>query len=399
MALQLRRWLAPFGITLAVIAGGWYWTRLTTRTIRTRALASQGAADTDAGAAAARWRANDLELALARARLAADPTLRHARATSAPTVALLIATPDSLRARADSIFQPALADAWHTLGLGTTKVGVAVALDLTPRFPLDAAPSSTPAPSSAPLLWALPDTGDRSTCVAFVSDRYYTNLLVRRGGRLSRAELAAQLVAQIGPCALIARYGVPGVRVRRWLGRRGWDLAQQMIGIGPTPAEWIRRYLGTWKSPPPWWWETLDQMRPMAHACLGGRAIACRAAVVEGDNDDPFDSLTRFIKPQNIFALNLAPLLAGSEYLPAVAAAAGPARFEEFWNTDLPVDSALSLALGQRVGRWTAEWQRSIAPAPPLGPLPGMADAAVGLGIALAAVTAVALGARRRVVR
>ncbi|HET7025013.1 MAG TPA: hypothetical protein VFI39_07415 [Gemmatimonadales bacterium] len=364
-----------------------------------RALPAESPADAAVSAAAARWRSNDQDLTLTRERLALAPALRIARAGGDVNAALLIVGVNAGPPRVDSLLHLALADAWRSLGLGATKVGVAIVVDLSPGTPHHAAADSTPTPFNSYLFWALPDSSDRSTCTVVIADRFYARRLLQQGRSPSRTETSAWLATRIGPCALIARFGVPGPRVRHWLGGREWDLAQQPTWRGALPSDWARSFLMQGGPVPRWWWRVLDEMRPAAHACLGGRASACRAAVAEGDAEASTDSHPRIVEPNPGYAFNRVGLLEGAHYLFDVADAIGPQRFQDFWNTALPVDSALSLALGKPVGRWTAEWQRRTLPTPPLGPMPSPADAAIGLGAAIAAVALLLLSVHRRVVR
>ncbi|MGH7532135.1 MAG: hypothetical protein ACREL4_02480, partial [Gemmatimonadales bacterium] len=363
----MNRWILPAAVVFVVIAAGVWGTQLRRVHLTVRELPAESPADAAVSAAAARWRSNDRALTLARDRLALAPALRAARDRGDVNAALLIVGADRTTPRVDSLLHLALGDTWHLLGLGATKVGVAVVVDLSPKAPRDTATASTPTPLNSYLLWALPDSSDRSTCSVIIDDRYYARRLLQQGHDPSRAETAAWLATRIGPCALVARFGVPGPRVRSWLGTRGWDLAQQPTWRGALPSDWARSYLVQGGPVPRWWWEILDEMRPVAHACLGGRASACRTAVADGDGESITDSFPRILEPNPGYAFTLVGLLEGAHYLFDVADDAGPQRFQEFWNTTLPVDSALSLALRKPVGRWTAEWQRRALPTPPLG--------------------------------
>jgi hypothetical protein len=89
----------------------------------------------------------------------------------------------------------------------------------------------------------------------------------------------------------------------------------------------------------------------------------------------------------------------GERYLADVAREVGRERFLRFWNSSLPVDTALAAALRAPVGEWSARWQRRFGPRLPLGPAAPLSAMLLGIVLGGAAVASVVLTASRREVR
>jgi hypothetical protein len=109
--------------------------------------------------------------------------------------------------------------------------------------------------------------------------------------------------------------------------------------------------------------------------------------------------MTRVVTPTPGWRVEKQRLLGGGWFLGEVARAVGDDRFLQFWRTDLPIDSALSLALSRPVGEWTAEWQRGVAPRPMLGPAAAFLSVVFGLVTALGALALLLAAAHRREVQ
>jgi len=183
--------------------------------------------------------------------------------------------------------------------------------------------------------------------------------------------------------------------VRRWLNARSWDLALSLADDSSSFAA-----AGGWLGPPnsAWFWEAVYSYPSATVGCLAGRPDACRRAVVMGENPDaeiPVPDIARterrWWRPQH--------MIGGRRYLGDVARAAGRERFLTFWNSRLPVDSALTLALKEPVGEWTARWQGRFRARVRLGPAAPLGASAMGLVIAGLAFASVAFWSSRRQVR
>jgi hypothetical protein len=333
------------------------------------------------------WREADdaWRLALARERL--RPVLGERRARDLPSYALLVSGPDSSRGRAEGTIQPALDSLWARLGLGVTKVSVGLVVDFD-RFRGSGAPASSGAMRQT--VYLPPDSADRTTCIALVPGPAFA----LRRQQPQQEEVIEWLRSRLGPCAFYARFGVPGPRVRAWLTRRHFDLAS--VPAWDRPATTGR--MQDWFRDPRtgrWWWAGVYGVDPQGLGCLAGRAAACAAAIREQDVEGA-PAQPGPLRGVNPWELRKQPLVGAGWFLSDVVRQAGEDRFQDFWITDLPVDTALTLALREPMGKWAVAWQRTMAPAPPLGAAVAPLDAGLGIGVALALVGALAWGIHRR---
>jgi hypothetical protein len=110
------------------------------------------------------------------------------------------------------------------------------------------------------------------------------------------------------------------------------------------------------------------------------------------------DSVSRVVSPDDRWWVGQS-LIPGERYLADVAAAIGRERFRRFWNSPLPVDTSLTLALGQPIGDWTVGWERRFSRPLPLGAAAPLGGTLLALLISATAVTLAAMAASRRQVR
>ncbi|HEY3279962.1 MAG TPA: hypothetical protein VGJ83_05570 [Gemmatimonadales bacterium] len=357
---------------------GWFGPRAPTPT----------AARQRAQALAGEWRAAQaaVRLAESRGRLPVAP---------AEGPALLFVGPDSVPVAPRRRVAAALDSAWHQLGLGETKISVGVVLQFRPGADRPGAPSER----GGGVAYLLPDSTDRTACVVLLPPGLgLTRWLLSERRPEDRFRLEDWLAASLGPCAFYAAYGAPGKPVRRWLAQRGFDLALAPAWRDPPQGSpyvgfFVNSMTRTWN------WEWVYHQSFPAVACLGGRAGGCREAVLAGAGGDWRDSVPRVLVPSRVW-WRQQRLIAGERYLADVARAVGPERFVRFWNSPLPVDTALAAALGEPVGEWTARWQGSLGPPlPPLGASAPLGSALLALLLAAGALSGVALSAARRQVR
>jgi hypothetical protein len=395
MARELRWWLVATlavcgGIALAYVPprgvrGGRAEervTRLTAARTRVQALEWQ-------------WRAAHLAVRFAdyRQRLAAP--LAELRATNRPGPALLIDGPDPVPPAIRLGIALALDSAWRRRGLGVTKVSVAVVFDLGRRTTARAA---TPKAEAA-RAYLLPDSTDRTTCVAVVAAPHLARYLAPRPDTKAFFAQWRYIGNFYGPCAFYAAFGAPGNTVRHWLGRRNFDLAGypdwgHEVTFGPT--DWLQNAAAKHYS---WFWaEVYRSVSPAGVACLGGRIDRCRDAVLDGADDASDDSLPRIVATTFSWR-EQTRLLEGYRYLSDVTADVGHDRFLRFWNSSLAVDTALATALKMPVGAWTERWQRRFGVRLTLGAAPPLGAALLGLLLAAAAVASVLVSVARREVR
>ena len=285
---------------------------------------------------------------------------------------------------------------WRDLGLAETKIAVGVVVDR-----IEETDASVPREESWGPSYLLPDSANRTVCLV----RLVENAGWRRAVQREPAStwLRQWLKSSLGPCAFLAAYGMPGRSVRRWLGGRSFDLAlapswDDSVSMGGRKGTWWRSQLTLgdgkrWR----WWWDYIYHQSFPAVACLAQRVAGCREAVLATTDDDSKRSSVvmtsrRFWQHQR--------LIGGTFYLSDVAREVGRDRFLEFWNSSLPVDTALARALRRPVGEWTASWQQRLLPAQlRLGASAPAGASLLAAFLAAVAVATVALTARKRQVR
>lgn len=306
----------------------------------------------------------------------------------------LIMTGADNRATALQAHIEALVDSvWRDLGLAETKITVGVVIDQ-----VEEPDASLPREESWGASYLLPDSANRTIClVRLVGNATWRRAVQRESA--SNAWLRRWLKSGLGPCAFLAAYGMPGRSVRSWLSGRDFDLAlspswDDSVSIGGGIGAWLTLGAGgRWR----WWWEYIYQQSFPAVACLAQRVAGCREAVLATTGDDSRRSdvvmtTRRFWQRQR--------LIGGTFYLSDVAREVGRDRFLEFWNSSLPVDTALARALRQPVGVWTASWQRRFLPTQlRLGPSAPLGASLMAAFLAALAVATVSLTARKRQVR
>lgn len=281
--------------------------------------------------------------------------------------------------------------AWQDLGLAETKITVGVVLDQ-----LEASDTSMPREESWGPAYLLPDSANRAVCLVRLGRTATLRRAIQRESS-SNAWLRPWLKSSLGPCAFLAAYGMPGRSVLSWLSGRGFDLAltpswNDSASVRGRQESWLM--LGDrWR----WQWEYIYHQSFPAVACLAQRVAGCREAVLAATGDG--SERSGVVMTSRDF-WRRQRLIGGTSYLSDVAKEVGRDRFLEFWNSPLPVDSALARALRQPVGVWTASWQQQFLAAPlRLGPsAPARASLLAGFLAALAVAT-VALTARKRQIR
>ncbi len=190
----------------------------------------------------------------------------------------------------------------------------------------------------------LPGVTDGRTCLLLATPR--------SAGRLER---------ELGLCAYYAAFGVPGPHVRDWLqGRR----------FGPT-LSWNWTESSSTAVRDPWkgdsTWPVLrlvalasGNLPPQYHAglasvaCLQGSLPACRETVLDSPRPVPLHPWVETYGYRLAYGMFLPGL--EEHLLSDMAHDLGPDRFRRFWQSPLPVDSALQAAAGVSLDTWTGQW-------------------------------------------
>ena len=291
--------------------------------------------------------------------------------------------------------EAALDTAWQALGLGETKVRVAVVLELArPRAMVD---RPSPAEGAA---YLAPDSTDRTTCIALLpAGPYWTRFLLgkREARNAGFGGFPRWLQAGLGPCAFYAAYGTPGKPVRRWLAARNWDVAR-ILGSNGIAGERFTSLDLLGDARYSWYWDQVYSFPPATVACLAGRSSGCRTAVLGGSDAASPAAGPQIVRSERRW-WRAQRLLPGERYLSDVAREVGRDRFQGFWASSLPVDTALAAALKQPVGEWTKQWERRFVAPIRLGAAAPWSATAGALLLGAVAVLAVMLTATRRQVR
>ena len=338
---------------------------------------------------AAAWRELAVEQRLLEYRERLRPEVERRRAHELPGPAVIVDWPDA----SDDLRRyvaTALDTVWARSGLGATKITVGVVADFGTPNPARGQPS-LPRSMTA---YLLPDSSDRNTCLVFLQGFQWgrsLRALPRPARRDPRFE--AFLQNALGPCAYFAAFGAPGREIRRWLGARRFDLALYPRWA-PAPDSNAYDYLVAQRNQP-WFWVEVYQYPPAAIGCLAGRAADCRAAVLEGAGTT--EPPPRVVTTERWWWHQ--SLAGGEHYLADAVRSLGHERFQRFWSSELPVDTALAEAFRKPVGEWTRGWQASVVPPVRLGPAVPAASALLGLLLATAAVSIVVRSVSRREVR
>jgi hypothetical protein len=337
--------------------------------------------------AAERWRLAEAERRLAEYRRRLDPDL--ALYAEHGGAALLVIAPhnslDADRAR----YRALLDTVWHSLGLGVTKVTVGVVVDLGDDSERS---GRTPPLKRGVTLHVLPDSTDRTTCLAVLSPALGFARAIGPASGAGQTRAREWMATGLGPCAFYAAYGAPGRPVRRWLGHHHFDIAEHP----PIPGDSAPHDLLAYKpAPRRWFYDWVYVWSPAAVGCLGGRPDDCRTAVLAGADEREVDVIPpRLVQRRTRWRERT--MLEGGRFLADVAQEAGPVRFQRFWISTQPVEAALETALGSPVGEWTERWQRRFGPEIPLGPSIPASAVWLGLSLAAGAIAATAAAVHRR---
>ncbi len=345
---------------------------------------------------AARWRSTALELQLLAARDRLHPEMVRRRALELPGPALLFEGPDTLASAARELVRARLDSVWAGLGLGITKISVGVVLRVGRPIGRPDEPSWNGGFTQEAYL--LPDSIDRTSCIVLLalSTTWNPGILLAQTPPSATEALTGFLKNGLGPCAFHAAFGTPGRAVKRWLGARQYDLALDPSwerGLDSGRAGRFTAQLDPDMNP--WFWLDAYHYPPLAVACLAGRSPACRASVLAAahttDDSSRVVTTTRWWQRQQ--------LVGGDHYLADVVRDVGRPRFQEFWSSEVPVDTALTVALHKPIGDWTRAWQVRFVPRIRLGPSTSLGASLLGVMLAVLSVALVTWSVGRREAR
>jgi hypothetical protein len=210
----------------------------------------------------------------------------------------------------------------------------------------------------------LPPVTDGRTCIVELPVGWSLRWMVKAKEPPPADQLAQWLRQGLGPCAFYAAFGRPGPAVEAWLLDRGFDLGYDMDWVAPPPpGRWYgldENYPATLRAALFWMPDSRYGGSLDAVACNAGDLRRCRAALFASDTAEAPGGWRR--APRGVvnrpYWLLRSSLYGGSRYLADLVRDAGRDRFETFWRSSLPVDSAFQLGIGVPIETWTARWQR-----------------------------------------
>ena len=263
---------------------------------------------------------------------------------------------------ADSV----VAELWDRIG--ATNPGVSVAV-LAYNIGKYQQPSYTGA--------LITKAGDRTSCVAIApAGTDQDGELQLWGSALARA---------LAPCAVLATFGAPGTGVGSWLAATGYAAAQSNQWLIPSTAEFTHSPWIEWDEvgAGPWWPEGLFRwMQPTGLfdlarlvrppyfygasglRCINGDEGACvtsvlhSAIVLPAPDSMPQDvTLSAWLtSPRNTTVATVRP--PGPQMIAALITEFGRERFQKFWASSAPFETAFHDAFGETLGSWTTHWAK-----------------------------------------
>jgi hypothetical protein len=340
---------------------------------------------------AAEWREANASLEAIRHREEVNAAIEARTGAGLVGPGLITEGPDTTMVRLRPLIQAGFDSIWARLGIGESKIRVAVLVRDPDRL---GALRRLQVEGGYGISFILPDTSDRTTCMTLArSPFWFAN---RR--YIPKADLLNWTGTVLGTCAFYARFGMPSPRVEQWLARRDFDLALVPGWDDKRPFGRDRWELEDENVRDRWWdWQLYSYPRPVA-GCFAGRAEVCRRVLVAADLG-PEGRRPRVVAPRDRWDAARTLMVGSDQFLSEVVKRIGPDRFQEFWTTSLPVDSALSLALREPVGDFIVRYERAMGPAPRFGAATTPLDAGLGIVFSVLVVGLVMAAQGRRRVR
>ena len=373
MALTMTRWLAVAGGTCALIA--------------TASISSDPARSAATESSLEQVRLNDLRgrVALAAERWHAlarrDSLIARLPARNVSSTAPLLAIDPRLSGPHRSLIERAVRRQWNSLGIDSARIPVAIAVVI------DTAPSADGLGRGRGQIaydYQLPvragaGAGERCVVIATIQSAQSARADEHR-------ELAEQLATQragsslLGPCAFLARFGLPGTEIDAWLRSRSWDLAAHphwwTIPIAdsvPVGERWKAANDDGASIGGLFW------LSPDALGCTAGKVDRCDDALpaaVAGDSL-PFGGLIITNRARDPHWGTFS-----GRYISDLVTALGPDEFERFWRSDRAPDAALRAVAAIGLDTWTSQWARGLLGEQRVGPRLSLAELIIGLTVA-----------------
>jgi hypothetical protein len=315
----------------------------------------------------------------------------------------------STRERLDSLIETQ----WRLLAVSPTiPVTIAMVIDDDPS------PMGLPRPrrpnGGIPIDVFLPNASTNGRCIALAHVSIAVGRTAAAPSPIARNLSTPETIgALLSPCALFAAFGEPGPRIRDWLRDGRWQSAR-FAAWGSIPTPWTdvvqsralfrgRRPLTLVERTDPTW-QVRDYVAPEGVACLANEVGACSRAALETPrltSDTAWrDSVVSTSGTNNysFFIPTGAPELgpANGSLVSEMVRTLGPQKFERFWRSSLPVDSAFDAASGEPLDDWVRQWGQRMYGAAAVGPGVTIGGVSTGTILVIASVWASIMIERRR---
>ena len=186
----------------------------------------------------------------------------------------------------------------------------------------------------------------------------------------------AGALRELGPCAFVQRYGLPGRQLTRWINFEGVHFMGDLRPIDweVVTDAWNGRNNDVRRAE-----RRISYLNDVGRACMAGALDLCEVDFTE-IKSTPWTQRRSGVSP---LATTTATYSAGSfvlgSYLrPSLVAqieeAFGAKAFGEFWTSDAQVPEAFEAAFGIPMGQWLHDYASQYYPAFTSGPAPRGAD-------------------------
>lgn len=387
MAFRMRHWLGVVGVGVAIVL------------ILSLPPASVGRPPFKITRLPEQARAMALRSELLRV----NATLRVDR-TAATLVPATLASPDGLTVRgtdavSDSVVPAIRARVRRELAAaGVTTPAVALGLFFAGR-PENALPGGSPVFTE--YYWGVRD--GRAYCFTVLP--IWISRAIRHQSRYD------QFASLLGPCELIAKYGIPGPTIERWLEGPGEALAATATPFREVDRALLVKQFRTFyeKLPRNSFGRLVDfpgaNVSLAREQCWAREGAGCAALIAHpadlGSGTGGRSSLAQYLVQHTAMSTVDRGMGLASPTAHVVADLAhqfGDARFEAFWKADKPFAEAFESAFGTDLASWSLAYFSPMLPAAKAGPdVPLEAELSTVLILALAAILGTVWARRRQV--